>query len=62
MLIFGHTHIPIAEKMGEIFVINPGSITFPKENNPNSCGILEENSFRIMDLDGNEFKKIDISM
>lgn len=58
VFIYGHTHIPMAEKMGNIFVINPGSITFPKENNPNTYGILEENTFKIKDLEGNVFKEI----
>lgn len=53
VFIYGHTHIPKAEKKGDIFIINPGSITFPKENYPNSYGILEDNTFKIKDLDQN---------
>lgn len=58
---YGHIHIPKAEKKENIFIINPGSITFPKENNPNSYGVLEENTFKIKDLDGNVFKEISFS-
>src|SRR5690554_3400773 len=29
VFIYGHTHIPKAEKLDNIFVINPGSITLP---------------------------------
>ena len=58
VFIYGHSHIPIAQKNGNIFIINPGSITFPKENNPNSYGVLEENIFKIKDLDANVFKSI----
>ena len=58
VFIYGHTHISKAEKMGNVFIINPGSITFPKDNCPNSYGILEENIFRIKDLSGNVFKEI----
>lgn len=61
IFIYGHTHVPKAEKMGNIFVINPGSITFPKENSSNSYGILEESTFKIKDLDGTIFKEIEIS-
>lgn len=58
VFIYGHTHVPKAEKQGNIFVINPGSITFPKENNPHSYGVLEQDIFKIKDLDGNVLKEI----
>lgn len=55
---FGHIHIPMAEKRGEIYIVNPGSISLPKENNPNSYGILEDNLFQIKDLNGNVLKEL----
>jgi putative phosphoesterase len=58
VLIMGHTHIPVAKKYNNIFILNPGSITLPKENNPNSYGILEEDLFQIKDLEGNVIKEI----
>lgn len=58
VLISGHTHIPVAEKNDEIFILNPGSITLPKQNNPNSYGVLEDDLFEIKDLDINTFKTI----
>jgi len=60
IFIYGHTHIPKAEKTRNIYVINPGSITLPKENSPHSYGVLEDNIFRIKDLDGDVYKEIDI--
>lgn len=59
--IYGHTHILRAEKKDNIFFINPGSITLPKENNPHSYGVLDGNSFKIKDLDGNVVKEIDMT-
>ncbi len=56
--IYGHTHIPVAKKAGGITVINPGSISLPKEGNPNTYGVLEDNIFTIKRLDGTEFMKI----
>ena len=53
-------HIPKAEKMGNIYVINPGSITLPKENNPHTYGILEGKTFKIKDLEGNTYKEINL--
>lgn len=58
VFIFGHVHLPIAEYNGNVFVLNPGSITFPKESNPNSYGILKDGIFKIKDLDGNVVKSI----
>jgi uncharacterized protein len=60
VFIYGHTHIPKAEKSGNIYVINPGSITLPKENNPNTFGVLEDNIFKIKDMEGNIFKQIEL--
>lgn len=57
-LIHGHTHVPRADKKGNVYIINPGSITLPKENNPNTYGILEGNIFKIKTLEGNVFKEI----
>lgn len=60
VFIHGHTHIPKAEKLDNIFFINPGSITLPKENNPHTYGILEGDVFTIKELDGSVFKEISI--
>jgi putative phosphoesterase len=60
ILLQGHTHIPVAKKQNEIYIINPGSITLPKENNPNSYAMLEDNLIEIKDLQGTVIKKISI--
>lgn len=41
-----------------INVLNPGSIALPKENNPNSYGVLENGEFSIKDFEGNIIKHI----
>jgi len=58
VLIYGHTHIPKAENKEGIYIINPGSITLPKENHPNTYGVLSENVFKIMTFDGGVYKEI----
>ena len=60
IFVYGHTHIPKAEKQGDIYILNPGSITLPKENNPNSYGVLENNLFTIKDMEGRAFMQIEI--
>ncbi|WP_138207304.1 phosphodiesterase [Haloimpatiens lingqiaonensis] len=59
-IIHGHTHVPVAEKQDSIFIINLGSITFPKENTPHCYGILEKNTFTIKTLEGEVYKEIEL--
>lgn len=62
ILIHGHTHVLKAERMGEGFLVNPGSVSIPKEGNPPTYGILDEQVFYIYDFDGNVVKKLDVSV
>lgn len=50
VLVYGHTHIPVAEKRGTIFHFNPGSVSIPKGGFAASYGILEENVLRVVAL------------
>ena len=57
-LICGHTHVlNISEKDGFTY-LNPGSVTIPKENNPQSYMIYENNTFTIKDFDGKTIKEL----
>ncbi len=58
IFISGHIHLPVAIEKEGIFILNPGSISLPKENNPNSYGILTEDGFTIYDFDSNILKTI----
>ncbi len=60
IFIHGHLHIPIAEKFGGIYYLNPGSISLPRQNSKNSYGVLEGDRFSIKDLDGFILKDIEI--
>lgn len=57
-LIHGHTHLPVAERMGDKYLLNPGSISLPKGGNPNSYGMMEDAVFTILDFGGNKIKEI----
>lgn len=61
VLVHGHTHLPVAEKIEHIYLCNPGSIAYPKENNPHSYGILEENSFKVKDFEGNVIRQVEFN-
>lgn len=61
-MLSGHTHIPTAYEKDGIYYLNPGSITLPKENNPRSYGVLDENGFIVYSIEQEiiqfiEFKK-----
>lgn len=58
ILIHGHTHLPVAEPMGDCYLLNPGSVSLPKEGNPGSYGILDGNIFTIYDFEGGKVKEI----
>ena len=49
IFMFGHIHIPIMEEKTGVHIINPGSISLPKENNPHTFGVLEYNTFTLID-------------
>jgi putative phosphoesterase len=38
VLAYGHTHIPVAEKRGAIYLFNPGSVSIPKGDIPPAMG------------------------
>lgn len=52
VLLYGHTHVWKAEKMGHFYQVNPGSISIPKEGNPPSYAVLEDQTFTIKTLEG----------
>lgn len=57
---FGHVHLPIAEKQGSVYIFNPGSISLPKEGNPNSYGIFERNVLYVKSFDGEIIKQVSV--
>ena len=60
VLIHGHIHLPVAERMGDCYLLNPGSTSLPKDGNPNSYGMLEDSVFTIYDFNGNKIKELDL--
>lgn len=60
ILIYGHTHLPLAIKENGIYILNPGSISLPKGGNKNSYGVFCKDEFIIKDFNGNILDKIDI--
>ncbi len=56
ILMNGHTHVPKFVEYKDYIYINPGSVSIPKENSPNSYMILEEGAFIWKELEtGDEY-------
>ncbi len=60
ILIHGHTHVPKAEQKDSYILLNPGSVSIPKEGNPPTYGILEDGVFSIKDFEGKIRKEINL--
>lgn len=52
ILLHGHTHIPVNESIDGITVMNPGSISIPKENSWHGYMIIENGTYTWYDFDG----------
>ena len=50
VLVSGHTHIPVAQRRGDIIYFNPGSVSMPKGGFAASYGMLEENVLSVIAL------------
>lgn len=60
VFIQGHTHVLVAEKKGDYTVLNPGSVSLPKEGNIPTYAVLEDGHFTIKGFDGEIVKEIDL--
>ena len=40
-VLFGHTHVPLLQADGCLLVVNPGSISLPRQGSGPSCAVLE---------------------
>ena len=58
VLLHGHTHVLRAEKKGDIIILNPGSVSIPKEGNPPTYAVLEDGIFTIRDFEGRMIKEL----
>ncbi len=52
ILLHGHTHVPVLENRGDYILLNPGSVSLPKQNTAKSYMTYESGVFTLKDLDG----------
>ncbi|MDD4819417.1 MAG: phosphodiesterase [Flavobacteriales bacterium] len=60
VFVFGHIHLPVAEKKGEMVYFNPSSVSLPHGGFPNSWGRYEDGRLEIVDMDGNVIKSLEL--
>ena len=60
ILLCGHTHVPAWNDHGEFYYLNPGSVSIPKEQSPNSYLILDGQAFQWKKLDGTVYHTLDL--
>lgn len=53
----GHTHIPSLKRVDKLILMNPGSLTLPKQNNPKTFAVMDELGAEIRELDTNKVLK-----
>ena len=55
LLLHGHTHVPGVKRAGDIMILNPGSVSIPKEGSAHSYAILEDGIFTLKTLGGESY-------
>jgi len=56
ILLHGHTHVPLHREVEGITIINPGSVSIPKENSVHGYIVIENRKITWKDFDGNVVK------
>ena len=60
ILLYGHTHVPRAEKSMGKWMLNPGSVSIPKGGSVQSYAVLEDGIFTVKDMDGASILQVDL--
>ena len=58
ILIHGHTHVLRADQKENCIILNPGSVSIPKEDNPPTYAVLEDRVFAIKTFDGDTIREM----
>lgn len=53
VLVFGHTHLPVADYQQPVYLFNPGSVSIPKGGHEASFGLLDDGVLSIRTLNDN---------
>ena len=61
ILLYGHTHIWMLRKTDSCILLNPGSVSLPKDGNVPTYAVLEHGIFTVKDLEGRALGSIDLA-
>lgn len=60
LVVWGHSHIKVLERLDGLVLLNPGSTTLPKDGSK-SLGLYEDGIFSLVDLDSKKtIKKLEL--
>ena len=57
VLLYGHIHVPKCYEEEGILILNPGSVSIPKENSEHSYILLDGNTLVWKNLEGKEYNR-----
>ena len=57
ILLHGHTHVPVCEEHDGFTLMNPGSVSMPKNGTAHSYMTVEDGLFRWVDLERGEYMR-----
>ncbi len=57
ILLHGHTHVPVCKKVNNYMIVNPGSVSIPKENSVCGYIVFENNTLTWKNLEGKIIKQ-----
>ena len=59
-LLYGHIHVPKCYEEEGILILNPGSVSIPKEDSEHSYMVLDDNKLYWKNLEGNVYKEYEL--
>lgn len=60
VILYGHTHIYDFKNINEVNYFNPGSISIPKIHKEHTFAIIENNTIKLCDIEGNILDKYEV--
>ncbi len=58
LFVHGHYHVPMTETVDDIYYLNPGSVSLPKNGTAHSYALLDNEEFVVKGLDGTVVQRI----
>jgi putative phosphoesterase len=59
ILVSGHTHVPMLEERNGIYLLNPGSVSFPKGGSETGYALISKQGIQLKTFAGTTIKNLD---